>query len=135
MSEVFGALTEAEIIALSGKVDDTYNILGDGIGAEVSSQRLFDKIIQNLYDVTTASGISDHGDNEITITISAQQIADGWTTDHIVGYNYDTLDSTSEIGVTDPSAKTTNSITYRLSGIETEDNGHQITVLFRKNKV
>lgn len=81
---------------------------------------------------STLSAVSNDGDDEITLTLTAAQQAAGFTTEHIVGTNFIAVDGTLELWLTDTSAKTNTSITYRLSGVENTDNGHKLTILLQK---
>ena len=134
----FGILTEADVLALISQgsaINDTYNLLGGGVDSAISVQALADEIVRNLFDVDVASATTNSGDNTVTVTLSPAQVAAGFTTDHIVSHLVETLDSTIELSVTDTDSKTSSSITYRLSGVEIDDNGHQISVTLRKSKV
>ncbi len=137
MAGPFGILTEADILALFtqwSELKDTYNILGGGAGAAASAQELLDQIVRDQFDVDLATGFTVAGGNTVTVTLSAAQVAAGFTTAHIVSSMLETLTSATELSITDTDSKTDEEIVFRLSGVETETNGHKAVVTLRKNK-
>lgn len=84
---------------------------------------------------TTAYGESVIGSDEITVTLSSAQIADGFTTaagkieecEHLI--QSATAAGISPRGI---ASRTANSIVFKMTGDETEAGGHRITVTFRK---
>lgn len=128
----------------SGLIDPcqmTYReIIAAYMCADERSMRILDRILADcccsaaIQSVAYQSAVSNDGDQEITIVLSAAQIAAGFTTDHIRGRDFTGLNSTKEIWVTDAvnATKTASQITYRLSGVEDTDAGHTLTVIMIK---
>lgn len=135
----FGVLTEAEVEALAKAstaiVEDTYNLAGGGLAEPITIQALIDAVVTNLFEFAEASGSTTLGSDIVTVALSSQQVDDGFTTDHIVGYLWEIDGSNSELGVTHVSTKTASSITYKLSGDETIDSGHRLTIHLAKPKI
>lgn len=82
---------------------------------------------------TSVSASTNLSDQTVTLNLTAAQITAGFTTDHIVGTNFIAVVSTKEIWLTDTSSKAAATITYRLSGVEDQNNGHKLTAILMKS--
>ena len=114
--------------ALNPTPVDTEFIYGlDAVGAE---QRTALSTFRS-----SVAGLSVSGSRLITVTLSAQQQTDGFTTAHVSGLEYEIVnDAAADIALIGGvvSSKTSTVLVYRLTGNETISGGQQITVFLQK---
>jgi len=81
---------------------------------------------------TTLVGLTTTGNVSLTLTLSAAQIAAGFTTAHIRSHKCLRKTSVTKIGIDDIVEDSTSAVTVHLSAAETQVNGHEITLFLEK---
>lgn len=84
--------------------------------------------------VSTVSALTQEGDTEVTLTLTASQIALGFTTEHISGMSLVSIQGDNKMWLADTVAATMTDeqVTVRLSGTEAADCVHKVTATLVK---
>lgn len=125
---VFAADKSLVRVPISSRIASLMNSLLTGSGWAV-----FLEIIGLLK--TECSGLSELGNNQITVTLSEDQTNLGFKTSHMSGHNYSVESGTAKgyhlLGEI-TALRTDTSVTYQMSAPEDEAGAHKITIFLRK---